>query len=73
MEAMGSDADHGLDPEIACLVSLFWLASGTSYHVISRAFDMPQTSFYHAIHTTTAKIASLFAVHRGLQQGGWEH
>jgi hypothetical protein len=61
MEAMGSNADHGWDPEIACLVFLFWLASGTSYRVVSRAFDMPRTSFHRPIHTTSAKIASLFA------------
>ncbi|XP_059915796.1 uncharacterized protein LOC132463548 [Gadus macrocephalus] len=61
MEAMGSNADHGWDPEIACLVFLFWLASGTSYRVVSRAFDMPRTSVHRAIHTTSAKIASLFA------------
>ena len=36
MEATGSDADHGWDPEITCLVFLFWLASGTSYRVVSR-------------------------------------
>ncbi|XP_056449927.1 uncharacterized protein LOC130385450 [Gadus chalcogrammus] len=58
---MGSDADHGWDPEIACLVFLFWLASGTSYRVVSRAFDMPRTSVHRAVHTTSAKIASLFA------------
>uniref|UniRef100_A0A671WXN9 DDE Tnp4 domain-containing protein n=1 Tax=Sparus aurata TaxID=8175 RepID=A0A671WXN9_SPAAU len=61
MEAMGGDTDHGWDPEIACLVFLFWLASGTSYRVVSRAFDMPRTSVHRAIHTTSAKIASLFA------------
>ena len=61
MEAMGSDADHGWNPEITCLVFLFWLASGTSYRVVSRAFDMPRTSVHRAVHTTSAKVASLFA------------
>ncbi|KAK0142685.1 Protein ALP1-like [Merluccius polli] len=61
MEAIGREADHGWDPEIACLVFLFWLASGTSYRVVSRAFDMPRTSVHRAIHTTNGKIAALFA------------
>ncbi|KAK0154265.1 Protein ALP1-like [Merluccius polli] len=61
MESIGREADHGWDPEIACLVFLFWLASGTSYRVVSRAFDMPRTSVHRAIHTTSGKIAALFA------------
>ncbi|KAL2087194.1 hypothetical protein ACEWY4_018253 [Coilia grayii] len=60
MDAIGREADHGWGPEIACLVFLFWLASGTSYRVVSRAFDMPRTSVHRAIHTTSSKVASLY-------------
>ncbi|KAL2088028.1 hypothetical protein ACEWY4_016856 [Coilia grayii] len=70
MDAIGREADHGWGPEIACLVFLFWLASGTSYRVVSRAFDMPWTSVHRAIHTTSSKVASLFAqtVHHPSEQ-----
>ena len=36
--------DHGWGPVIEALVFLFWLASGTSYLVMCRAFAMPRTS-----------------------------
>ncbi|KAL2082811.1 hypothetical protein ACEWY4_022629 [Coilia grayii] len=61
MDAIGRNGDHGWGPEISCLVFLFWLASGTSYRVVARAFDMPRTSVHRAIHTTSRKVASLFA------------
>ncbi|KAK0133601.1 Zinc finger BED domain-containing protein 1 [Merluccius polli] len=36
--------DHGWGPVIEALIFLFWLASGTSYRVVCRAFAMPRSS-----------------------------
>ena len=46
---------------IEALVFLFWLASGTSYRVVSRAFHMPRTSVHRAVHRTSGKIMALFS------------
>lgn len=62
MGAIGRDHDHGWGPIIEALVFLFWLASGTSYRVVSRAFDMPRTSVHRAVHRTSAKIMALFSI-----------
>ena len=60
MGAIGRDQDHGWGTIIEALVFLFWLASGTSYRVVSRAFDMPWTSVHRAVHRTSGKIMALF-------------
>ncbi|XP_037642394.1 uncharacterized protein LOC119497999 [Sebastes umbrosus] len=59
MAAIGKDADHGWGPVIESLVFLFWLASGTSYRVVARAFDMPRTTVHRAVHKTSGKILAL--------------
>ncbi|KAG5267098.1 hypothetical protein AALO_G00239880 [Alosa alosa] len=35
---------HGWGPVIEVLVFLFWLASGSYYRIVSRAFDMPKST-----------------------------
>ncbi|CAL8344292.1 unnamed protein product [Merluccius merluccius] len=38
-----------------------WHKAGLNRQLIARAFDMPRTSVHRAIHTTSGKIAALFA------------
>ncbi|XP_034741089.1 protein ALP1-like [Etheostoma cragini] len=59
MAILGTGSDHGWGPVIEALVFLFWLASGTSYRVVSRAFAMPRTTVHRAVHKTSRKVLSL--------------
>nr|XP_057945563.1 uncharacterized protein LOC131139718 [Doryrhamphus excisus] len=59
MDLLGTQCDHGWGPVIETLVFLFWLASGASYRVVGRAFDMPRTSVHRAVHRTSGKIRAL--------------
>ncbi len=40
------------------LVFVFWLASATSYRVVSRAFDIPQSTVHDIVHRVANKIVS---------------
>uniref|UniRef100_UPI003AAEB172 putative nuclease HARBI1 n=1 Tax=Centroberyx gerrardi TaxID=166262 RepID=UPI003AAEB172 len=51
--------DHGWGLEIEILVFVFWLASATSYRVVSRAFDIPRSTVNDIIHRVAHKIKSL--------------
>ncbi|XP_032363501.1 putative nuclease HARBI1 [Etheostoma spectabile] len=59
MAILGMGSDHGWGPVIEALVFLFWLASGTSYRVVARAFAMPRTTVHRAVHKTSRKVLSL--------------
>ncbi len=39
-------------------VFVFWLASATSYRVVSRAFDIPQSTVHDIVHRVANKIVS---------------
>ena len=52
--------DHqGWGKHLEALVFLFWLASGTSYRVVARAFDIPRSTVCDIIHRVTEKILTL--------------
>ena len=51
--------DHGWGPVIEALVFLFWLASGTSYRVVCRAFAMPRSTVHMLVHRTSKKVVAL--------------
>ncbi|XP_062381726.1 putative nuclease HARBI1 [Sardina pilchardus] len=45
--------------ELDVLVFLFWLASATSYRVVSRVFAMPRTTIHNIIHRISGNILRL--------------
>lgn len=45
--------------ELEVLVFLFWLASATSYRVVSRVFAMPRTTIHDIIHRVSGKVLRL--------------
>lgn len=50
---------HGWSPTNELLVFLFWLASGSSYRVVSRAFDMPTSTVHQLIYRVTGAMTRL--------------
>ncbi|XP_046905803.1 putative nuclease HARBI1 isoform X3 [Hypomesus transpacificus] len=50
LQLLNQERCHGWGPTIEVLVLLFWLASGASYRVVSRAFDMPRTTVHNVVH-----------------------
>ena len=54
-----SPIDHGWGHDLEVLVFVFWLASATSYRVVSRAFDIPRSTVYDIIHRVTDKVIKL--------------
>lgn len=52
--------DHqGWGKHVDTLVFLFWLASGTSYRVVARAFDMPRSTVCDVVHRVEEKTLAL--------------
>ncbi|XP_035465455.2 protein ALP1-like [Scophthalmus maximus] len=51
--------DHGRGPGLEVLVFMFWLASATSYRVVSQAFSIPRSTVHDIIHRVANKIISL--------------
>ncbi|KAK0142939.1 Protein ALP1-like [Merluccius polli] len=59
MAYLATAHDHGWGPVIEALVFLFWLASGTSYRVVCRAFAMPRSTVHMIVHRTSRKVVAL--------------
>ncbi|KAK0146504.1 Protein ALP1-like [Merluccius polli] len=59
MAYLATAHDHGWGPVIEALVFLFWLASGTSYRVVCRAFAMPRSTVHMLVHRTSKKVVAL--------------
>ncbi|KAL7378403.1 hypothetical protein ABVT39_013006 [Epinephelus coioides] len=58
-EELFLEVDHGWGHDLEILVFLFWLASTTSYHVVSRAIGIPRSTVNDIIHRVADKIISL--------------
>lgn len=53
-------SDHqGWGKHLDTLVFLFWLASGTSYRVVARAFGMPRSTVCDVVHRVAEKTLAL--------------
>ncbi|XP_041842232.1 uncharacterized protein LOC121640497 isoform X2 [Melanotaenia boesemani] len=50
---------HDWAKHLDTLVFLFWLASGTSYRVVARAFDMPKATVCDVVHRVAETILAL--------------
>ena len=51
--------DHGWGHYLEVLVFIFWLASATSYRVVSRSFDIPRTTVHDMVHRISKKLLKL--------------
>nr|XP_054602410.1 uncharacterized protein LOC107389434 [Nothobranchius furzeri] len=56
---LNHDRCHGWGATIETLVFLFWLASGASYRVVSRAFGIPRSTVHHIIHRVTEEVVAI--------------
>ncbi|CAK6977623.1 putative nuclease HARBI1 [Scomber scombrus] len=52
--------DHGWGKSFEVLVFVYWLACGTSYRVVSEAFDIPRTTCHDMIHRVSKAIQGVF-------------
>ncbi|KAG9277982.1 putative nuclease HARBI1 [Astyanax mexicanus] len=53
------EGTHGWGGTIEVLVFLFWLACGTSYRVVSRAFAMPRSTVHRVIHRMASEMRQI--------------
>ncbi|XDV39630.1 hypothetical protein PO909_008836, partial [Leuciscus waleckii] len=54
LDLLRSERQHGWGSTIETLVFLFWLACGTSYRVVSRAFDIPRSTVHRIAEEVVA-------------------
>ncbi|KAL7381832.1 hypothetical protein ABVT39_012045 [Epinephelus coioides] len=59
MRILPSKSTQGWSHEVRVLVTLYWLAHGLSYSVVSRAFHVPKSTVCRLVHTGVRKIAAL--------------
>ncbi|KAL7383029.1 hypothetical protein ABVT39_003613 [Epinephelus coioides] len=59
MRILPSKYTQGWSHEVHVLVTLYWLAHGLSYSVVSRAFYVPKSTVCRLVHTGVRKIAAL--------------
>ncbi|XP_056460082.1 putative nuclease HARBI1 [Gadus chalcogrammus] len=59
LDLLGQERRHGWGATIETLVFLFWLASGTSYRVVSRVFGMPRSTVHRIVHRVTEEVVAI--------------
>uniref|UniRef100_A0A8C6L7L8 DDE Tnp4 domain-containing protein n=2 Tax=Nothobranchius furzeri TaxID=105023 RepID=A0A8C6L7L8_NOTFU len=59
LNLLNQDRRHGWGATIETLVFLFWLASGTSYRVVSRVFGMPRSTVHDIVHRVTEDVVAI--------------
>ncbi|CAM4675694.1 unnamed protein product [Leuciscus chuanchicus] len=59
LDLLRSDRQHGWGSTIETLVFLFWLECGTSYRVVSRAFDMPRSTVHRIVHRVAEEVVAI--------------
>uniref|UniRef100_A0A3B3YQL6 DDE Tnp4 domain-containing protein n=1 Tax=Poecilia mexicana TaxID=48701 RepID=A0A3B3YQL6_9TELE len=59
LHLLNQDRRHGWGATIETLVFLFWLASGTSYRVVSRVFGMPRSTVHSIVHRVTEEVVDI--------------
>ncbi|XP_042349776.1 putative nuclease HARBI1 [Plectropomus leopardus] len=57
--ATSSQQDHGWGHYLEVLVFVFWLASATSYRVVSRSFGIPRTTVHDMVHKVSRKLLKI--------------
>uniref|UniRef100_A0A8C5BL80 DDE Tnp4 domain-containing protein n=1 Tax=Gadus morhua TaxID=8049 RepID=A0A8C5BL80_GADMO len=59
LDLLCQERRHGWGATIETLVSLFWLASGASYRVVSRVFGMPRSTVHRIVHRVTEEEVAI--------------
>lgn len=59
LDLLHPERTHGWGATIETLVFLFWLASGTSYRVVSRVFSMPRSTVHRIVHRVTGEVVAI--------------
>ncbi|KAK7886715.1 hypothetical protein WMY93_026336 [Mugilogobius chulae] len=59
VELLPLHKDHGWKPEIEVLVTLYWLACGTSYRATADIFGMPLSTVCRVVHRIVEKMMEL--------------
>ncbi|XP_059188162.1 uncharacterized protein LOC131970756 [Centropristis striata] len=59
MALLRREKTHGWGLHVEVLITVYWLAHGLSYTVVSRVFDVPKTTVFDIIHRMCAAILSL--------------
>ncbi|KAJ4940401.1 hypothetical protein JOQ06_026704, partial [Pogonophryne albipinna] len=59
LRILPSKSTQGWSHEVNVLMTLYWLAHGLSYSVVSRAYDVPKSTVCRLVHTGVQKIAAL--------------
>ncbi|XP_049436834.1 uncharacterized protein LOC125891523 [Epinephelus fuscoguttatus] len=59
LDLLHQERRHGWGATIETLVLLFWLASGTSYRVVSRMFGMPCSTVHRIVHRVTEEVVAI--------------
>ncbi|XP_053724751.1 uncharacterized protein LOC128760972 [Synchiropus splendidus] len=59
LRSMKSERHHGWGPTLETLAFLFWLATGSSYRIVSLVFSMPLPTVHRIIHRMTEELLEL--------------
>ncbi|XP_070408085.1 putative nuclease HARBI1 [Nothobranchius furzeri] len=59
LNLLNQDRSRGWGATIETLVFLFWLASGASYRVVSRAFGIPRSTVHRIVHRVTEEVVAI--------------
>uniref|UniRef100_A0A8C5CU04 DDE Tnp4 domain-containing protein n=1 Tax=Gadus morhua TaxID=8049 RepID=A0A8C5CU04_GADMO len=60
VEALVDEHIHGWGRELEVAVFLYWLASATSYRVVSEAFDVPLSTVHMIVHRVAKGILQIY-------------
>ena len=58
-QILPSKNTQGWSHEVHLLITIYWLAHGLSYSVVSRAFNVPKSTVCRLVHSGVEKIAAL--------------
>lgn len=61
VQALGCGKDHGWGDALEVAVFLYWLASATSYRVVSEGFDIPTSTVHDIVHRVADSIMAIYA------------
>ncbi|XP_034541158.1 putative nuclease HARBI1 [Notolabrus celidotus] len=64
VSCLGYTKDHGWGKDLEVGIYLNWLASATSYRVVSEAFDIPTSTVHDVVHRVAGHIISI--INRGV-------
>ncbi|KAL7369609.1 hypothetical protein ABVT39_003300 [Epinephelus coioides] len=60
IESLGYGKEHGWGKDLEVAIYLYWLASATSYQVVSEAFDVPTNTVCDVVHRVRESIMAIY-------------